>query len=54
MRKRNEKRTSGLTFFLTLVQVVDALNDDKRPRVPYRDSKLTRFLQVRTCPFQCR
>ena len=40
---------------LALGNVISALGDDKRRRklgahVPYRDSKLTRLLQVRACP----
>lgn len=29
-----------------LGQVINALTDEKKPHVPYRDSKLTRVLQV--------
>lgn len=42
----NEAKTINKSLS-ALGQVINALTDDKKPHVPYRDSKLTRVLQVR-------
>lgn len=41
----NEAKTINKSLS-ALGQVINALTDDKKPHVPYRDSKLTRVLQV--------
>lgn len=42
----NEAKTINKSLS-ALGQVINALTDEKKPHVPYRDSKLTRVLQVR-------
>ena len=46
----NEAKTINKSLS-ALGQVINALTDDKKPHVPYRDSKLTRVLQV--CVYPC-
>lgn len=41
----NEAKTINKSLS-ALGQVINALTDEKKPHVPYRDSKLTRVLQV--------
>lgn len=50
----NEAKTINKSLS-ALGQVINALTDDKKPHVPYRDSKLTRVLQVytHTCVHTC-
>ncbi len=43
----NEAKTINKSLS-ALGQVINALTDDKKPHVPYRDSKLTRVLQVKS------
>lgn len=46
----NEAKTINKSLS-ALGQVINALTDDKKPHVPYRDSKLTRVLQVQCVYF---
>lgn len=45
MQVLNEAKTINKSLS-ALGQVINALTDEKQPHVPYRDSKLTRVLQV--------
>lgn len=47
VRDRMTESTNINTSLFVLGKVVTALNDQQK-RIPYRDSKLTRLLQVRT------